>query len=887
MDKKESKEGIREKIRNFIMMLLGNHLNYYTSYFGESGSFLVSLIFRYFAEKVSISEEDQKTIRGLSNKGTIIYAQKNRSALDFLFFHHRYKTEGLPYPIFGNFINMIWFQPIKSMFRIILSKLYCLIERIDPPNPYRTDFVRRMTDEGHSSILFLRNPTGLLKRFALKEVDDPLVYLLRAQKTMEKTIYIVPHIIIYHKRPLSMKKTLANVLFGPKEEPGLIRRIIIFLRYHRKAFIKLCDPINLQDFLNESDGTIDGELSHELRRALLDNIEREERIIKGPALKDRLELFDLVLWDKRFQKEIDELSEVTGVAKETFREKAVSYLDEIAANYNMTVIYISDAVVSWVCKNIYSDIEVDMDGLKKIRDAAKKSPLVIVPSHKSHMDYLILSPLFFHNNLTPPHIAAGVNLSFFPMGPIFRRTGAFFMRRTFKGDPLYPIVFSAYVKTLLSEGYSIEFFIEGGRSRTGKLVMPKLGLLSIILQAYLSRDIEDISFVPVSISYDKIMEEESHIKEMSGVKKEKENLASMIKNRGLLKKRYGRAFVNFNDPISLKDFFSTSGYTPEEITKTELEGFQYNLAYKIVHSINEVSVVLPSQLVSAAFMTQIKGALLWEELVETVRFLLDYLKLTGARISESLDSPRSAVSETLSSLIDEKLVEIVKHEQEDDEEDFEKIFFVPEGKRLNLEFYKNSTLHFFLPPAFISLSILSHRSGVSKEQIIEDYTSLRKLFKYDFIYDMELTDVERVNQVISYLKENEIIKEKDGQFKINKGMEGKLNIFAGLIRNYLESYLVTLKTLPDYLKNKKRNEKDLISRITKVGEKMFTRGEITRPESLSIINIKNALNLFTHEEVLTMKKEIVGKKQLRIYSLGTEQKDFTKQLTNYLDRIDK
>ena len=178
MKKTSSTGGLKDRFLSFIMMLLGNHLNYYTSYFGESKYSLIPLIFNYFSPKVSIPKEDEKIIRELSRKGTVIFAQKNRSSLDFLFFNHKYKIEGLPYPIFGNFINMIWWQPIKSVARIFLSKLYCFIDGSASPNPYRTDYVRRMSEEGLSSILFLRHPTGLLKRFALKEKDDPIVVML-------------------------------------------------------------------------------------------------------------------------------------------------------------------------------------------------------------------------------------------------------------------------------------------------------------------------------------------------------------------------------------------------------------------------------------------------------------------------------------------------------------------------------------------------------------------------------------------------------------------------------------------------------------------------------------------------------------------------------------
>ncbi len=487
MDENQKKSGIREKILTLIMMLLGNHLNYYTSYLGEPKNTLISLIFSYFVPRVSIPKEDKKTIRELARKGTVIYAQKNRSSLDFLFFQHRYYIEGLPYPVFGNFINMIWWQPLKSVARILLSRLYCFIEGIESPNPYRTDYVRRMSQDGHSSILFLRNPTGLLKRFAIKETDDPVVYLLRAQKVMKRTIYIIPHIIIYHKRPDTAGKGVFDVLFGPKDVPGLLRRIVVFLTNYRRAFVKIGDPISLKEFLAQKKNEVDGEISYDLRRTLLDNIEREERLIKGPILKSRLELMEMVLWDDDFQERIQNLSEVTREPIQSLRKRAVSQLDEIAADYNITYIQMFDMVVTWMWNNIFNGFDIDEAGLNKVREAGKKSSLVIVPCHKSHVDYLVLSQVFFHNNLTPPHIAAGVNLSFFPLGHIFRKSGAFFLKRTFRGDPLYPIVFSTYVKTILSEGFSIEFFIEGGRSRTGKLVMPKLGLLSIIIDAYLSR----------------------------------------------------------------------------------------------------------------------------------------------------------------------------------------------------------------------------------------------------------------------------------------------------------------------------------------------------------------------------------------------------------------
>ncbi len=879
----QKKGGIREKILTLIMMLLRNHLNYYSSYLGEPKNTLVSLIFNYFVPRVSIPKEDKKTIRELSKKGTVIYAQKNRSSLDFLFFQHRYYIEGLPYPVFGNFINMIWWQPVSSVARILLSKLYCLIEGIESPNPYRTDYVRRMSQEGHSSILFLRHPTGLLKRFALKETDDPVVYLLHAQKVMSRTIYIIPHIIVYHKRPDTARKGIFDVLFGPKEGPGLLRRIVIFLANYRQAFVKIGDPINLKEFLAQKGQTVDGEVSYDLRRTLLDNIEREERLIKGPILKSRLEIMEMVLWDDEFQEKIQNLSEITREPVRSLRRRAITHLDEIAADYNIIYIQLFDMVVTWMWNNIFSGFDIDEEGLNKVREAGKKSSLVIVPCHKSHVDYLVLSQVFFHNNLTPPHIAAGINLSFFPLGHIFRKSGAFFLKRTFRGDPLYPIVFSTYVKTILSEGFSLEFFIEGGRSRTGKLVMPKLGLLSIIINAYLSGAVNDISFVPIFIGYDRIVEESSYISEMGGAVKKKEGLWSLLRSGSLLKKRYGRVYVAFNNPISLKELIESAGYNRETIQKAQLRQLQYDLAYRIVYSINQISVVSTVSLVSAAFLASPQGALTRGELMQICRVFMGWLSSADARFSNALNNPHPAIAEALNALKEEDLVQEIKGES--DEPDFEKVFFVPEEKRLTLEFYKNNILHFFIPASFVATSILSAPGGsTTREQITDDYTYFRKLFKYEFVYDLEFSDEQRVKRALDYFESNGYIARDNAAITITQAGGDVLHFFAELVRNFIESYLVTSEALQNYLTRGPKSERDLIKRVNITGQRMLKKKEISRIEALSRINFQNAVELLTHENVLSQFTEDEGKRPVKYYAPGPVANDFTERIKRYLTR---
>jgi len=887
MNNTQTRDGVKNRILSFLMLLMGKHLNWYVSFLGDYKSSLTPLIFNYFAPKVSIPKEDIKTIRELARQGTVIYAGKNRSSLDFLFFHHRYKMEGLPYPIFGNFINMIWWQPLQSVFRIIISRIYCIIARIPPPNPYQTDYVRRMSEEGNSSILFLRRPSGLLKRFALTERDDPMVYLLDAQKNMDKTIFIVPQMIVFHKTPTREKKNLIDLFFGPKEDPGLIRRIVVFFRYYRRAFIKIGDPVNLKEFLEERDSRADAHSSYALRRRLLDNIEAEERIITGPVLKERTELMEMVLFDPDFQRELNDLAEVTGLPVERFRQTAVEMLSEIAADFNITYVRLFDLALTWVWNNIYNGIELDREGLAKVREAGKKAPLILIPCHKSHIDYLMLSYVFYHNNLSIPHIAAGANLSFWPMGHIFRKSGAFFLRRTFKGDRLYPIVFSTYIRTILAQGFSIEFFIEGGRSRTGKLVMPKLGLLSIIISAYINGYVDDIAFVPVFIGYDRIMEESAYIKELSGGKKEKESFFAMLKGRGLLRKRYGRVYINFSDSISIKKFLADSGHNIKTITKPDIRQLQYDLAYRIVYSINESSVVTTTNLVASAFMSHIRGALTWDELCSLVSLYSDYLDYFDIRFSDTYKGRKTAIGEALSELMSERLVQQVKSDVEEEEDEaFEPLFYVPDERRLTLEYYKNNILHFFLPAAFVSTSLLYRTPGDATEAATTvDFRSLRKLFKFEFIYDLKYSDAERVRQVLAYFEQLGVIKKKQDEYEINLDRREILLAFAGLIHNYLESYLVAARNLPEYVQKNPKNERDVMRRLSAGGEKMFKKGEITRMEALAPPNFKSALTLMTHEKVLEVKNVTEGKKIIKYYSPDPEERAYSEELKQFLSSI--
>src|SRR5206468_3970005 len=222
-------------------------------------------------------------------------------------------------------------------------------------------------------------------------------------------------------------------------------------------------------------------------------------------------------------------------------------------------------------------------------------PVVLVPCHRSHFDYLILSYIFHTNYLSPPHIAAGINLSFWPMGPLFRGAGAFFIRRTFEDNELYKMVFRKYLTFLIREGYTQEFFIEGGRTRTGKILTPKLGMLSTILNAFVQGVRRDLYFVPISIHYGRIPEEEAYKREVAAEEKQRESLWALLRARSVLKRRYGTVYVSYADPISLnavlgpaRERFAAGLGDPEG--EEEKRRFIQRLGFRLLRAVNDAAV---------------------------------------------------------------------------------------------------------------------------------------------------------------------------------------------------------------------------------------------------------------------------------------------------------
>ena len=389
--------------------------------------------------------------------------------------------------------------------------------------------------------------------------------------------------------------------------------------------------------------------------------------------------------------------------------------------------------------------------LRKVADMAakKKQSIVFLPSHRSHVDYVSLQLICYRLGLTLPVVVAGDNLNFPVVGNFLQHAGAMWIRRSFGEDALYNTLVQSYIDTLLQEGYNFECFIEGGRSRTGKLLPPKFGILSFVLDSILSGRVEDTIICPVSTQYDKVIETEGYVTELLGVPKKKENLADFLSGgSSVLSLKLGRVDVRFNKPWSLRKFIEnqlsklprvpkgldTDHRNPE--VRAVREKILRTLGYKVLGDINEVSVVMPTALIGTGLLTLRGRGVGKAELIRRVEWLTDRVRAKGGRVAHFGNAPLSEIVDRGLEVLGKDLVGLVEGLPEP-------TYYAVD--RFQLSFYRNMTIHLFIYEALVSAAMYTRvkvgggpsNQDVSYQELREQVLFLSSLFRGEFIFSGE------------------------------------------------------------------------------------------------------------------------------------------------------
>jgi glycerol-3-phosphate O-acyltransferase len=844
---------------------------------------LFNLLVNIFFKRIELDKESILIVKEHMVKGKVVYASMQTTYTSLYILMNLLRKNDLPVPALG-----LGFVPYTYQKVIIFyNEIFTYIKKIFQSGEYtfvsNHEYIARTLDTGSLSFSMLSRKLFIRRYVQIK--TDAIEYLLEIQKKSDVPVFIFPQVVFWNRNPEKSSSVLNSEATGDR---GLISGMITVWKSATPAFVRIGKPVNLKEILDSQSGGDIKHLARQIRNNLMEIYNYEKRSILGPQIKTQQEMMEKVLYHKNVLDVIQQEMNEHGVQEKKLRRKAYGYFREIAADFSIVYIRFFKMANDYLFRKIFDGIHFDIEDFKRIREASSKGPLILIPSHKSHMDYIIISSMFYQNKLIPPHILAGSNLTFFPMGKIFRRSGAFFMRRTFKGLNLYASVFKQYVKTLINENYTIEFFIEGTRSRTGKVVQPKMGMLKYLIEAIDEGYNKDLVFAPLTVNYDRILEENSYLKELKGKEKTTESTSGFIKSRKLIQRKYGSVYMGFREPFTLSEIREKF---LKEKKITDIDLLTEELGYYIVKRINEAVVVTPFAITTAALLNTTARGFTRESIKRRIEILLTYLKKTDYMMTESLrDNPDidDIMDLVFDSYASDDIIsraDIPEDSKAGGEAKQEELYIIDHEQRGRINFYKNSITHMTLPVNMISLAILitSVNRKTSRGKIAAEFERIRDALSREFIYPDLLENTEAViENTLSHFASEKIIKGEGKEIIFDENGDEVLKFFAGMIQDYIESYLIVLNTISDHSENLV-SRKDLSTSVRKHGTKMYHLSEIQCSEALSMINYNNALDKFIDAGILQQhgdvrKAQITISDKARALTLKTV-------IEGYLDKV--
>ncbi|HEY4160196.1 MAG TPA: 1-acyl-sn-glycerol-3-phosphate acyltransferase [Polyangiaceae bacterium] len=823
-------------------------------------------LYRRFFERIQVDEAWARSVKELAAQGSVVYVLRSLNLIDFLALDHLVKKHGLPAIRFVNDLGLWVLNPMSKGWLNAIAPKY-------EASP--SEELEDALEHGGSAALFLKRPPGVLDRAAgasgvrgLQEGDELVRALLDRQRRSDRPILLVPQVFVWTKHPDKSATDAFDFVLGPRAWPSPTRTIGQFFYNYKHVELKLGEPISLADFLKDNPELPDSVLVRRLTYTVLRRLERERRVVTGPAEKAPDRLRSEIIRSPKLRAVIEDLADER-TDRYTLTERALGMLSELQATPDQTTIKALEVIFDRVFTRIYAGIEYEKGDIERLRQAAKRGVLVLLPSHKSHIDYLILSYIFNAQNLPLPVIAAGDNLNFFPMGPIFRRGGAFFIRRSFRGDRLYAAVVDAYVRRLLRSGYPVELFLEGGRSRTGKLLAPKFGLLNMVADAALGIPDKECFFVPVSIGYERVIEAKSYERELQGGEKPKEDAAGLLKSREVLRHRYGAINMQVGQILTFDELRRELSIPPEvALTPAKRRSLVTRLGNRVMDEINRVTAVTPGALAALTLLCHERRGINHEDLVELCSKLLRVTTHSGARASQALRLPSGelrpeSIREACQLFIDAELVEATLLDDpgraERGRASSQATYTVPNNKRLSLDTSKNIIVHFFVERALVAMALLSSPTGerTSFNWVQTRVQELSRLFKFEFRFRADAPFEAIFQDTLRVMFENGEVSQNGDELSAGAGRDNLsgeqwLRLYASILRNFIEGYWVAARAL-EHLEKVPLAEKELTKRALALGNRLFLAAAIERPEAVSKTILQNAFQAFVDQGYLAQR----------------------------------
>jgi glycerol-3-phosphate O-acyltransferase len=643
----------------------------------------------------------------------------------------------------------------------------------------------------------------------------------------EQDVQIVPVSLFWGRSPDKEKSLVKLLLSDTWSVAGRLQKFLIIMVHGRNTYVQFNQPLSLKQVIDEYRHS-EERANRKLARLLRTHFRRVRQAVLGPDLSHRRTLVEGLVRTQAVKEAIRETAAKDDIPPEKVRGKAYKYADEIAASMSIVTIRFLEVVLSWLWNRIYNGIAVN--NIQEVKEVAQDNAVVYVPCHRSHIDYLLLSYVLYKNGLMPPHIAAGINLNMPIVGPILRRGGAFFMRRSFRDNPLYATVFNEYMHVMFSRGYSVEYFIEGGRSRTGRMLQPRPGMLSMTVRSFLRDHRKPIVFVPVYFGYEKVMEGRSYLGELRGKKKQKESVFGLAKTVRKLTNSFGRVAVNFGDAIPLAQVLDTV----HDSWRDEAYDAEYRpawltdavdvLAQRVAANINASVAVNPIGMTATVLLGTERLAM---DEGQLIRLMDQYARLlTTFPYAETVTLPEGSGKDWIAYC--ESMGLITRQPQKLGD------IIALEGSNATLmTYYRNNIQHLFALPSLIA-SLFENKDSLRRDKIVFLTSVAYPYLQSELFLKYSMEEIDGIiNQWIDVLVDLGLLTtlEDDRIGRPEEGTEAmlRLRILSRFIIQTLERYHIALGILRKYGSGK-ISASELEEQSTLLAERMSILFGLNAPE---------------------------------------------------------
>lgn len=694
---------------------------------------------------------------------------------------------------------------------------------------------------------------------------------------------------IYWGRNPGKENSLFRLFFTDTENTTPLRKFFLILFQGRNSFVRISKPIDMSQVVgsNASEST----LVTKLTRTLRIHFHRNRQAAMGPLISQRKQVIRNVVVADNVRKAIEREASSKKISLEKARKQAEKYADEIASAYSYKTVRILESALTHLWNRIYDGVEVR--NAEKVRELATSHEIVYLPCHRSHIDYLLLSYTLYHEGLVAPHIAAGINLNFWPAGPVLRRGGAFFLRRSFGGNKLYTAVFNEYIFTLMNKGIPLEFFPEGGRSRTGRLLPPRTGLLAMMLQACLRGTRKPVVIMPVYIGYERIFEGKSYLNELRGAAKQKESFGQLLGISKTLKQAFGKVYLNFAEPVFVNQYLDQ--HQPDW---TSLRG-QVNakpgwlapqvtdLAQTLMEKINASVTLNAVSLVSLILLSTERAAIARNELKSHLELLIDLVE--KAPYSQTTYLPERDPDQLMAQA--EKLGTIFKVNNPMGE-----IVATDEQTAILLTYYRNNILHVYMTSALIA-SCFINKESMTQTALLKDLLRLFPLLKHELFlhWDQEAFS-QQVKQTIQvFIEKGLLVSKANSLYRAEESTEGFNLLFshAQIAKPTLQRYGIILTLLSVQAGHTGINRKELETRSQQLSQRIAALYSLNAPESFDQNLFRNTVSVLRDNNLLkvndnncfSVTDELLQLQQLILDKVDVNAKHLMQKASEWAERF--